>query len=98
MAAYIEFGEVMASGAPVYSRLPRVSEEITTTASAQTTATANSGEFATVTANGSALMVLIGSNPTALAAGGTHHRYLPDGATRDFGPLKDGDKVAAIDT
>lgn len=99
MPAYIEFGEAMVMGAPIYARVPRISQELaTTTSSAQTTITANSGEIATITAINGPLMVLVGSNPTALAAGGGQHRYVPAGMRIDVGPLKDLDKIAVIDT
>ena len=96
MAAHVEFGEVMGAGAPVYQRIPRTAEKLTTTSSAATTATAIGGEYATVTAIGADVYVLIGSNPTALASG-AGMRFITAGATRDFGPLQEGDKVAAID-
>jgi len=96
MAAHVEFGEAMMAGVPVYSRTPRRAEILTTTASAQTSFTANSGEFATVVAIGADVNVAIGSNPTALAAG-TNQFRVPAGSVRDFGPLKDQDKVACID-
>lgn len=96
MAAHIEFGEVMPAGVPVYPRIPRAAEKITTTSTTQSTNTANGGEFATVTAIGADIYVLIGSNPTALASG-VGMAIVPAGGTRNFGPLKDLDKVAAID-
>ena len=99
MAAYVEFGEAMVMGAPIYARLPRVSQELTdTSSSVATTITANSGEIATVTAVGTDLMVMIGPNPEASAEGGGQHVFLPAGTTRNFGPMKDLDKIAAIDT
>lgn len=96
MPAHVEFGEVMMAGAPVYPRLPRKAEIVASASSTQTSFTANGGEFATVTAIAADVNVAIGSNPTALAAG-TNQARIPVGVTRDFGPLKDGDKVAVID-
>lgn len=96
MPAHVEFGEVMMAGAPVYPRLPRKAEIVSSASSTQTSFTANSGEYATVTAITADVNVAIGSNPTALAAG-TNQARVAAGAARDFGPLKDGDLVAVID-
>ncbi len=93
--AFIEFGEVMASGSPVYGRVPRVSENIATSTTTQsTTITANGGEYATVIAGDADIYVAIGTTPTAVAGQG---RMVRAGMIRDFGPLKDEDKVAVID-
>lgn len=96
MPAHVEIGTVMGAGAPVYAPEPYHAETLTTTSSAQTTKAARSGDYATVTAVTAAVMVKIGSNPTALA-GGAGCRRVEAGTTRDFGPLKDGDLVACID-
>lgn len=96
MAAHIEFGEVMPGSVPVYTRTPRSAESITTTTSTATTAEAVGGDYASVMAVGADIMVAIGSSPTAVA-GGAGMRRVAAGSIRDFGPLKDGDKVAAID-
>lgn len=96
MPAHVEIGEVMMAGAPVYPRIPRKAEILTTTSSAQTSFTANSGEFATVVAITADVNIAIGPNPTALAAG-TNQQRVPAGGVRDFGPLKDGDIIAVID-
>lgn len=95
MPAHVELGEVMMAGAPAYSRMPRRAEILTTGTSTQTSFSANSGEFATVTAITADVNVAIGPNPTALAAG-TNQFRVAAGATRDFGPLKDEDKIACI--
>lgn len=93
----IRFGEAMSGTAPVYSRLPRKSEKVTSSGtSAQSTNTANGGEIVTVTAIDGSIYALIGSNPTALASG-AGMEAIPSGSSKDFGPLKDGDKVAVID-
>ena len=94
MSAHVEFGGVMGGGAPVYSGLRRA-ETLTTTTSAQSAA-AHAGEYATISAIGAAVFFTVGQDPTALADG-TNMRYLADGAIRDIGPLKEGDKIAAID-
>lgn len=96
MPAHVEIGTVMGAGAPVYAPVPYHAETITTTSSAQSTKVARSGDYASVTAVDAAVMVAIGSNPTALAGGAGMYR-IEAGVTRDFGPLKDGDLVAAID-
>lgn len=91
----VTYGAAMGAGVPVYASIPRASEAITTSASSQaTTATARSGDFASCTASGGAVWISIGQSPTAAA--GTHY-LIPDGATKDFGPLLEGDKVAVID-
>ena len=96
MPAHVEFGEVMMAGAPVYPRLPKKAEIVSSGSSTQTSFSADSGDFATVTAITADVNVAIGANPTALAAG-TNQARVAAGATRDFGPLKDGDLVAVID-
>lgn len=94
MAAHVEFGTVMGGGAPTYGGL-RAAQTITTTSSAQTAA-AQGGDYAAITAIGAAVYFAVGPNPTALASG-VNMRYCAAGATRDIGPLKEGDKIAAID-
>lgn len=96
MPAQVEIGGAMGAGAPVYPPVPYHAETLTTTTSAQTTKAARSGDYARVTAIGAAVMVAVGKNPTALASG-AGMRYVPDGASLDMGPLKDGDLVACID-
>lgn len=96
MPAHVEIGTVMGGGAPVYAPTVFHAETLVTTSSAQTTVGARSGDYATVTAVGAAVMVAIGSNPTAVANGAMMRR-VEAGAVRDFGPLKDGDRIAAID-
>ena len=96
MPAHVKFGGVMGGGAPVYATKPKYAATLTTTSSAQTAFSADAGDFATVTAVGAAVMVAIGPNPTALANGAGMHR-IEAGAVMDFGPLQQGDKLAAID-
>lgn len=94
---HVRFGEVMGAGAPVYASKPRKSETVTSSASsAQTTNTANSGDYATISAIDGSVYVTTGSNPTALATGAGMDVVI-SGTVKDFGPLKDGDKVAVID-
>lgn len=90
----IEFGAVLGAGAPVYAPVPRATQTITSSGTSQQSNEAQGGDFVTVVTTGGAIWVAIGQNPTAAA--GTQ-RLLPDGAGRDFGPLKEGDKVAIID-
>lgn len=94
---HVRFGEAMGAGAPVYAPLPRASESVTSSAtSAATTIEAQGGDFASVSAVDGSVYMTIGSSPTALASGANMHVVL-SGQTKDFGPLKDGDKVAVID-
>lgn len=91
----IEFGGIMGAGAPAYDPIARASESITSSASSQSsTNEAQGGDFVTVVSSGGAVWVAIGQSPTAAA--GTQ-RLITAGASRDFGPLKHGDKVAIID-
>jgi hypothetical protein len=39
---------------------------------------------------------VVGQNPTAVNTG-VNMRYCPAFASRDIGPLKEGDRIAAID-
>lgn len=85
----------MGAGAPVYSPKANAVETITTSGSSQaTTIEAKGGDFATLTVTGGAVFVAIGDTPTAASGSGD---LLPDGGSRDFGPLKDGEKIAVID-
>ncbi len=91
----VRIGSVMGAGASVYAPIPRSAEAVTSGAtSAQASGVAQQGDYLTVTSVGGAVWVKIGANPTA-AAGSTD--LIPDGGTRDFGPLKEGEKVAIID-
>jgi len=93
--AHIAFGGAMSAGAPVYPKMPRVAETITTSASSQeTTISANQGEYAHVTASGGSIFIAIGSSPTAASGSGW---LISDGETRNCGVLKAGDTVAVID-
>lgn len=82
-------------GTSVYSRAPRASQTITSSASSQaSTITALTGEIATITASGGAVHVIVGSSPTAATTTGD---LVPDGATLELGFMLDADKVAIID-
>lgn len=63
--------------------------------SQQTTITASIGEMWAVTASGDCL-VLSGTNPTALAAGGSTHQFVPSGQTRYFNASVASEKLAVI--
>lgn len=94
---HVRVGEIAPQSIPVYGRVPRQSEQIASGAtSAQSTITARQGEYITVTAIGSDVSVLVGSNPTAIASG-QGCEVIMTGQTKDFGPAKEGDKVAVID-
>lgn len=82
-------------GTSVYSRAPRASETITSSASSQaTTITAEAGEIATITASGGAVHVIAGPSPTAATTTGD---LVPDGGRLELGFLLAGDKIAVID-
>lgn len=91
----IRFGAVMGGGAPVYASRPKASQKITSSGTSQaSTYSADDGDFVTVFALTGAVAIDISANPTAIATSGD---VVPSGATRDFGPLKAGDKIAIID-
>lgn len=92
----IAFGAAMDGTAPVLAAQPVASEAITSSAaSQQSTSTAPaSPAVCTITSIGGAIWVTFGTNPTAVAGTGY---LIPDGATRDFGRLAPGWKVAVID-
>lgn len=90
--AEISFGGAMGGGAPVYA-MPGKSETITTSGSnAAGTQTAGSGAFCRITARGGNIYIAV-----AKTAATAPRVYIPDGATLDIGPLKEGDIVNAID-
>lgn len=90
---HVAFGTVMGAGAPTYPRRCRATQVVTTgLASASTTETAQSGDYAFVTAVDAALYVAVGKD----AAAGQDH-YVAVGTTKDIGPLKDGDTVSGIE-
>lgn len=92
---HIRFGEIMPGDAPVYQRVPRSSEVITSSGSNQTTTmTATGGDYATITAIDGAVYVDIAASPNAST---NKREAVPSGGTKDFGPLKEGDKVAVVD-
>lgn len=82
-------------GTSVYSRAPRASQTITSSASSQaTTITAEAGEIATITASGGAVHFIAGSAPTAATTTGD---LVADGGRVDIGFMLAGDKIAIID-
>jgi hypothetical protein len=91
----IRFGAVMGGGAPVYAPIPKASQKITSSgSSAQSTYSADDGDYVSVFALDGAVAIAINANPTAVATSGD---VVPSGTSRDFGPLKVGDKIAIID-
>ena len=96
MPAQVEIGGAMGAGAPVYPTVPYHSERLVTTASAQTTKAARSGDYARITAIDAALVIAVGANPTAVTSG-AGMRYIVANTSLDIGPLKDGDLIACID-
>lgn len=89
------FAPINIGGTSIYAREPRAAETLAVSGtSAATTITAMQGEVASVTAQGGAIFVRIGSAPTA--ASGTGY-LIPDGSTREIGFLNTSDKVAGID-
>lgn len=94
MPAHVEIGGVMGGGAPVYTGLTS-GQTLVTTTSAQS-GLARTGDYATVAAIGADVFFTVGPNPTALASG-AGMRLVLAGTYRDIGPLKEGDRIAAID-
>ena len=94
MPAHVELGGVMGGGAPVYGGL-NSGQRLDTTSSAQS-AQARGGDYATIAAIGADVYFTVGPNPTALASG-AGMRLVLAGTYRDIGPLKEGDRIAAID-
>ena len=92
---HLTMGGAMGIGAPVYAAIPRAVQTITSSGtSQQSTISGADGDYASVTASGGAVFFLVGQNPTAASGRG----YLvPDGGTKDVGPLKWNDKIAVID-
>jgi len=90
--AAISLGAVMGGGAPVYA-MPRVSQEVNTTATTQNaTVTVESGDYLRVASLSGNIAVAI--NKTAA----TSPRLIVAASTYiDIGPLKAGDTIALID-
>ena len=85
-----------ATGVDAPDSLATTTETKTLSASSQaTTMTASPGEIWSVTANGDCL-VLSGTAPTALAAGGSTHQFVPSGQTRFFNATVASEKLAVI--
>lgn len=94
---YVSFGRVMGGGAPVYAPTPSSSSPAITSSatSQQASIIAGDGDYATVFATGGAVRIAFGPTPTAVANSG---RVIGDGQSIDLGPLKNGDKIAIIDS
>ena len=91
----ITFGAAVDGVAPVAAMQPAAAETITSSGTSQaTTITTRRGQICSVTASGGNVWVTAAGTPTA-SAGTTH--LVPDGATRDFGFLEDGWRIAVID-
>ncbi|KIC39365.1 hypothetical protein RA26_01565 [Leisingera sp. ANG-M7] len=85
----------MGGGAPVLAPAPDKAEEITSSGTTQQgSETAPGGAYASVCSDGGSVYVVFGQNPIASAS--TSY-MVPAGGCRDFGPLKEGDKIAVID-
>lgn len=94
MATGVTFSNVMHRGeASVWMTNPRVSESLTTTSSAATTATTNAGEYIRVVPEVAA-WVTVGTAPTAAA--GTDYLVGPGAEFVMYDPVG-GNKVAVLD-
>jgi len=94
-SAHITLGSVMGGGAPVYAPYPNASQTVTTSASsAASTISAILVDYARIVAQGGNMRIAVGSAPVATITAGY---VILDGAHLDIGPLKTGDKIAAID-
>jgi hypothetical protein len=91
---HITAGGAMGGGAPVYAPIPDFAQTITSSGTSQRSSAMPGGKYVSVTSSGGAVFVAIGQNPTAVSGAGY---MVADGATKDFGPIKEGDKVALID-
>jgi hypothetical protein len=87
---------VQAAGGPIHNVSPASVEIINSSASSQTSTAAatHSGQTVSLTASGGAIRVAFGSGTLDAATGTT---LIPDGATRSFGGVPFGHKVAVID-
>lgn len=89
----IRFGGATTSPA-VYAPIPDFSQSLTPSGTSQvTTISAVAGDICSITTSGQAVHAKIGQG-TPIAT--SNDDLIPDGATRDFGPCKDGDRVAII--
>ena len=84
-------------GSVIPNKSPRVSETITSSGTSQpTTITALQGEVLDLTSVGGAVFIAVGQAPVATDSGAGVD-LIADGASRQYGPLAAGDKVAVID-
>lgn len=97
--AHIELVTVVArsqAGVTAADAIPRASETKTLSGSSQaTTMTGALGEIWVVSVSGDCLLIF-GSSPTALAAGGTTHHFIPAGGSREFNVSAASQKLAVI--
>lgn len=94
MATGVTFGDAVHRGeSTVWETNPRVSESLTTTTSAATTATTNAGEYIRVVSS-AAVWVTVAASPTAAA--GTDFLVGAGAEFVLFDPVG-GNKVAVID-
>jgi len=92
----VTFRSAVSVGGSSVASKPRVSEEMTSSGtSAASTITALAGEVARIVVSGGPVSVVVGTSPTATAAGGD---LVLDGMMIEIGALADGDKIAVIDT
>lgn len=91
----VVFAPAMDGTTPVLAATAIASEAITSSGASQqsTNSVPATPSVCVVTSAGGAVWVAFGANPTAAA--GTAH-LIPDGATREFGRLQAGWKVAVI--
>ena len=87
---------VQAANGPIHNARPSSVEILTSSASTQTSTAAatHSGQSVSVTSSGGAVRIAIGGGTLDAATGTT---LIPDGATRSFGGVASGHKVAIID-
>lgn len=91
---HVAFARAMDGHAPVIASRPASSQAITSSAVSQaTTIAAGNNETCVVTSVGGAVWVQVAGTP--VAAAGTDW-LIPDGATREFGHVPPGSKVAVI--
>lgn len=94
-SVHIRIGGVMGGGAPVYAPVPFASATLAVGAtSAAATIRARAGDYITLTASADMYIRLGPGTPVAVVGQGD---LLLAGHRMDFGPVGEGDTVAAID-
>ena len=92
---HVAFARAGDSGIDVMPAKPRATQTITTSGTSQaSTIEATQGDQCEVTASGGDVFIAFGAAPTAASNSGY---LIPNGATKYYGNLKPGDKVAVID-